>query len=109
MEPSVTAQPVDTSHLTGVTYSAVQTLVQTSLEGNLIGMAMDGNGRNTSVIGIDPTLSLVGQHAQVLQAHFADQSIRDFLPGYISMGDIIESDPTALRRPRSTTLVWVLS
>jgi|SRR5215471_7525277 len=103
-----TAQPVDISHLTGVTYAAVQTLVQTSLEGNLIGLAMDGNGRNTSVTGIDPTLSLVGQHAQVLAAHYPDQSIRNFLPGYMSMGDIIESD-SSLRRPRSTTLVWVLS
>lgn len=98
---SVTAPRVDTSHLTGVTYAAVQTTVQTTIEGNLIGLACDGNGRSTSVVGIDPSGSLVERHAQVLAAHYPDQGIRDFLPGYLS--------PQRLDGRGSSTLVWVLS
>jgi len=98
---SVTAPRVDTSHLTGVTYAAVQTTVQTTLEGNLIGLACDGNGRSTSVVGIDANLSLVGRHAQVLAAHHAGHSVRDYLPGYLS--------PQRLDGRGSSTLVWVLS
>ena len=99
-----TAQPVDISHLTGVTYSAVQTMVHRGLHGDLIGLAMDGNGRSTTVTGIDPMLGQLAQHAQVLQAHFAQGTygIRDFLPGYLEPGRL--DDPK-----RSSTLVWVLS
>jgi len=99
---SVTAQPVDISHLSGVSYAAVQTLVQTSLQGNRIGLAMDGNGRSTSVVGIDASLSLLAQHAQVLAAHYPDQGIRDFLPGYLDPGKLGD-------KHAASTLVWVLS
>jgi hypothetical protein len=99
---SVTAPRVDTSHLTGISYAAVQTTVQTTIEGNLIGLACDGNGRSTSVVGIDANLSLVGRHAQVLAAHYPDQGIRDFLPGYMDPGKCGD-------RRNATTLVWVLS
>jgi len=99
-----TAQAVDISHLTGVSYAAVQTMVHTGLHGDLIGLAMDGNGRTTSVVGIDPLLGLLAQHAQVLQAHHEDNpyGIKAYLPGYMDCG--------RLDNPRnSSTLVWVLS
>lgn len=89
------------NHLTGITYAAVQTLVQTSIEGNLIGLAMDGNGRSTSVVGIDPSLSMVGRHYQVLAAHHEGSSVRDYIPGYMA--------PQRLDGRGSSTLVWVLS
>ena len=97
-----TARPVDISHLAGYSYAAVQTLVHKGIHGDLIGLAMDGNGRSTTVTGIDANLGLLAQHAQVLQAHYPDQGIRDFLPGYLEPGR--SDDPK-----RSTTLVWVLS
>jgi len=98
---SVTAPRVDTSHLTGISYAAVQTTVQTTLEGDLIGLACDGNGRSTSVAGIEPAGSLVERHYQVLAAHHAGNSVRDYLPGYLS--------PQRLDGRGSSTLVWVLS
>jgi len=99
--PVVQATPADSSHLTGITYATVQTTVQTTLEGDPIGMATDGNGRTTSVAGIDPAGSLVERHYQVLAAHHAGNSVRDYLPGYLS--------PQRLDGRGSSTLVWVLS
>lgn len=97
-----TAPVVDSSHLTGISYAAVQTLVHTSLRGQLIGLATDGNGRTTSVVGIDASLGLVEQHLQVLAAHHEGHSVRDYLPGYLI--------PAATDgRTTSSTLVWVLS
>jgi hypothetical protein len=104
-----TATTVDSSHLTGISYAAVQTMVSRHpVRGTLIGLATDGNGRTTSVVGIDDSLGLLAQHLQVLQAHHEGQNIRDYLPGYMDSGTIYCSDGE-LRQPRSTTLVWVLS
>lgn len=100
---TVTAPAVDTAHLTGITYSAVTTMVFRSIGDNALkGLAFDGNGRQTLVEGLDSSLGLVNQHLQVLAGHHGSmQRVRDYLPGYMK--------PFAATGNReSSELVWVL-
>ena len=84
---TVAAPSVDTTTHTGICYAAVTTSTFRRVDdGVLCGMAVDGNGRQTLVEGLDASLGLTHQHLQVLVGHLGDYAsmARDYTPGYLN-------------------------
>jgi hypothetical protein len=97
--PAVQAPELPASlapRFTGIAYAAVQTtLFERIDDGVLMGMAVDGNGRQTLVDNVDPSLGMVHRHLQVLVAHHG-ADVQDFVPGYMDHNDQLGK------------LIWVL-